>query len=80
MLNLEELLNEMEFKRARLNASFRKLAFNLSTDQETYELWLEGDRVPNDAQVKLITLWVADQLELENIYDEAKGKIIKEIP
>lgn len=67
MMGKKELINEMEFKRARAGVSFAKMAFNLITDPKVYALWLSRDREPDDKQLGLIKLWISDQLRLEEV-------------
>ena len=54
----------MLFKRARQHISFKRIACTLDTDVKTYDLWVEGDFIPNAKQIKLIRLWILDQLEV----------------
>ncbi len=74
MLNLNELVTEMELKRARAHISFRKMSFNLSTNKSEYLKWVEGKESPNAEQAKLIILWISDQLALENPPAEEENK------
>ena len=71
MMTVQQIIAEAEFKRARENVSFNRLAKSLGVTKEQYLGWVDDLMFPNSEQLKMLRLWILDQLQLVS-KEEAK--------